>query len=131
MTSKPKSSTADFKPTGPTLDRAGHDEAEFPTMKFVDCTIIGLKIYVKCMRIHFEHSNVTEFAGLSYFYGEESVLEGLLYDSELRVKERSRMSMDIGDDGNNCSVVSCSRIHTRKGEARVGRNSSQPCTGIG
>ena len=113
------------------MDRAGHDEAEFPTMKFVDCAIIGLKIYNRCMRIHFEHANVTEFAGLSYFYGEESVLEGLLYDSELRVKERSRMSMDIGDDGNNCSVVSCTRIHTRKGEARVGRSSSQPCTGIG
>ena len=96
------------------MDRAGHDEAEFPTMKFVDCAAIGLKIYVKCMRIHFEHSNVTELAGLSHVWGEESVLEGMLYDSDLRVKERSRMSLDIGDDGNNCSVVSCTRTHTWK-----------------
>ena len=84
--------------------RASSYEEEFPNVKFVDCDTLGLALYDRCMRIFFKESGTTEYAGLSYFYGEESVLEGQLYDSELNMKQRSGMSLDIGDDGNNCSV---------------------------
>ena len=93
-----------FTPAGPNLEKASSDKEEFPTIKFVTCDTIGLALYDRCMRIDFVESGITEYAGLSYFYGEESVLEGQLYDSNLKVKDRSRMSLDIGDNGNNCSV---------------------------
>ena len=86
------------------MEIASSDVEEFPNVKFVDCDALGLALYDRCMRIFFKESGTTEYAGLSYFYGEESVLEGQLYDSELKRKQRSAISLDIGDDGNNCSV---------------------------
>ena len=56
------------------------------------------------MLIKFEASGKTEYAGLNYFYGEESVMEGEIFDSDLNPIDRSGISLDIGDDGNNCSV---------------------------
>ena len=56
------------------------------------------------MLIEFEDSGKTEYAGLNYFYGEESVMEGELFDKYLNPIDRSGISIDIGDDGNNCSV---------------------------
>ena len=56
------------------------------------------------MLINFKDSGKTEYAGLNYFYGEESVMEGELFDSALNPIDRSGISLDIGDDGNNCSV---------------------------
>ena len=77
-------------------------------MKFVDCDAIGLaaKSIHRCMEIKFEgaNTNVTEFALLSMVDGEESVLDGPLYDVNLNLKEGASMMLDIGDDGNNCSV---------------------------
>ena len=63
------------------------------------------------MLIKFEDSGKTEYAGLNYFYGEESVMEGELFDSDLNPIDRSGISLDIGDDGNNCSVSRRQKTH--------------------
>ena len=56
------------------------------------------------MRIHFENSDILEYAGLSKYNNNEEVLKGELFDSDLNLIDQSQMSLDIGDDGNNCSV---------------------------
>ena len=78
-----------------------------PNMMFVDCDSIGLvaELHNRCMKIKFEGSNTTtEYAGLDMVDGEQSVLEGPLYDIDLKMKDGASMMLDIGDDGNNCSV---------------------------
>ena len=82
------------------------EKRDLPKMKFVDCDAIGLaaKSIHRCMEIKFEGTNMTEFALLSMVDGEESVLDGPLYDINLNLKEGASMMLDIGDDGNNCSV---------------------------
>ena len=56
------------------------------------------------MTIDFEDSGITEYAGLKYFNGNENVLEGDLYYSNMTLREENGMSLNIGDDGNTCNV---------------------------
>ena len=84
-------------------------EVEFPNIQFVDCDTIGLASPDRCMVIKYAKGGVTEYAGLNLFNGDERVMEGQLYDTDpngymMNAIENSRISLDIGDDGNNCSV---------------------------
>ena len=56
------------------------------------------------MRIHFEDSDILEYAGLTEYNENEDVLRGELFDNGLNLIDQGAMSLDIGDDGNNCSV---------------------------
>lgn len=85
------------------------EEVEFPNVKFVDCHTIGLASPDRCMVIKYAKRGRTEYAGLDLFNGDERVMEGQLYEQYdggymMNAIENSRISLDIGDDGNNCSV---------------------------
>ena len=80
------------------------EEFEFPNLEFVDCDTIGMTSPDRCMVIKRAKQGLTEYAGLNLFNGDERVMEGQLYDTDLNLLEDSRISLDIGDDYNNCSV---------------------------
>lgn len=87
-----------------TLTEDRTQNTELPNVKFVDCETIGLTTHDRCMVIKYANQNLTEYAGLDLFNGDEDVMGGQLYDTRLRAIEESGISLDIGDDGNNASV---------------------------
>ena len=71
-------------------------------MKFIECETISLTGHDRCLVIEYASQNVTEYAGLDLYKGDEDVMSGNLYDTSLNAIEKSEISLDI--EGNNASA---------------------------
>ena len=59
------------------------------------------------MRIKFEDSGITEYAGLTYYNNNKNVMKGHLYESfnsVLSLIDKSKISLHIQEDGNIATV---------------------------
>ena len=84
-------------------------------MKFVECETIGLTGHDRCLVIEYASQNVTEYAGLDLYKGDEDVMRGNLYDTSLNAIEDSGISLDLEAEGNNASA---STALSKKKQAR-------------
>ena len=83
----------------------GTQNTELPSVRFIECETISLTGHDRCLVIMYASQNVTEYAGLDLYKGDENVMSGNLYDTSLNAIEESGISFDV--DGNNASASRC------------------------
>ena len=78
---------------------------ELPNVQLIDCIEAGLgEKAEKCFVIKFESSGLTEYAKLHKFEGQDTILEGTLFTSDLEEIEDSRVSASILDNNKAAQV---------------------------